>query len=111
VTDKAGNSASFTSPTVKIDKQAPDTTILTGPTQGSKCSSSVSFTFTSTDPAPSSGGLTFECKLDGGSFASCTSPKTLTGLSKTSHTFSVRAQDKAGNVDATPATRTFTVDR
>ena len=64
-------------------------------------------------PRPDS---TFECKLDGpgattGTYASCTSPQALRPASPTAPTRSrVRATDAAGNVDATPATRTFTVD-
>ena len=55
-------------------------------------------------------GSTFECKLDGGTFAPLCFSQDYTGLSEGSHTFSVRAKDAAGNVDATPATRTWTVD-
>ncbi len=37
-------------------------------------------------------------------------PVSYTGLSQGAHTFQVRATDTAGNVDATPASRTWTVD-
>jgi hypothetical protein len=81
----------------------PETTINSGPS-GTVNSRSASFTFSSSET-----GSTFECRLDGGSFSSCTSPKAYSGLSEGSHTFSVRAKDLAGNVDATPASRTWTV--
>src|SRR5215218_9297570 len=86
------------------DTTPPETNIDSGPS-GTVSSASASFTFSSSEP-----GSTFECKLDTGSFGSCTSPRSYTGLSEGSHTFSVRATDAANNVDGTPASRTWTVD-
>src|SRR5262249_50402474 len=77
-----------------VDTSPPDTSISTGPS-GNVASSSASISFTSTEV-----GATFECRLDGSSFASCTSPKAYTGLADGSHTFDVRATDAAGNTDA-----------
>jgi len=53
---------------------------------------------------------TFECLLDSGSWKTCSSPKTYTGLSEGSHVFHVRAIDSAGNIDLTPAGYTWTID-
>ena len=87
------------------DTTPPDTTLAaTGPS-GTVASSSASFEFSSTEA-----GASFECKLDTGNWAACSSPKTYSGLSDGSHTFSVRSTDTAGNVDQSPAARTWTVD-
>jgi hypothetical protein len=86
-----------------VDTTPPDTTIASGPT-GTVSGSSVRFAFSSSEA-----GSTFECKLDGAAYSACTSPKDYTNLSNGSHTFEVRATDAAGNTDATPATRTFTI--
>ena len=53
-------------------------------------------------------GATFQCRLDGGPFAKCHSPKVYTGLKPGRHRFEVRAS-AAGQVDATPAKLKFTV--
>ena len=90
--------------TISVQDAPPETTIESGPSGLSK-DSAPSFSFSS-----SKSGSTFECSLDGGSFSSCTSPYTSTALADGAHTFSVRASDPAGNTDATPATRSFTVD-
>jgi hypothetical protein len=85
------------------DTTPPDTTITSGPSNPTS-STSASFAFTS-----SKAGSTYECKLDAGAYAACTSPKSYSGLSAGSHTFSVRATDAAGNTDASPATQTWTI--
>ena len=97
-TDQSAAARSFT-----VDTLAPETTITFGPS--SLTTNPVAFIFTSSQPL----GTTFQCRLDGGSFAACSSPKTFSGLAPGSHTFRVRAIDAAGNIDPTPATRTFTV--
>lgn len=86
------------------DTTPPETTITAGPS-GATSASTASFTFTSSE-TPS----TFECRLDGGPFSACTSPKEYVGLAPGPHTFDVRAKDGAGNLDQTPASRTWTMD-
>jgi 3-phytase len=110
---KAANTGSGRQPFVDIvsfpasgstpDTTAPETTITSGPT-GTVSSGSASFTFSSSEA-----GSTFECALDGEIFGACASPKQYTNLASGEHTFQVRATDAAGNVDATPASRTWTV--
>ena len=110
-TDAAGNAdASPATRSFSVDTGAPDTTIDTGPT-GTSANNDPSFAYSSDEP-----GSSFECRLDGpgaatGSFADCTpSPKAYTDLADGAYTFSVRATDAAGNADASPATRSFSVD-
>ena len=85
------------------DTTSPETTLTGGPV-GEVTSSLASFTFQANET-----GAAFECRSDGGAWASCSSPKELSGLSTGSHRFEVRAKDAAGNVDATPAVRDWTV--
>jgi hypothetical protein len=79
-----------------------ETTITSGPA-GTVSAKNASFVFGASERA------TFECSLDGAAYASCTAPLGLAGLADGSHTFAVRATDAAGNVDPTPATRSWTV--
>ena len=53
--------------------------------------------------------VTFECKLDLGSFAACTPAVRLSGLADGPHTFTVKATDQAGNTSDDVA-RTWVVD-
>jgi large repetitive protein len=107
-TDEAGNTGPTTSEprifTVAQDTSAPETTITSGPS-GTTSERTATFEFGSNEP-----GVTYECSLDGAPFTPCTSPVTFTGLTDGEHTFRVRARDAAGNVDASPAGRTWTVD-
>jgi hypothetical protein len=49
------------------------------------------------------GGSHFKCKLDGQRYKKCSSPKTYRGLSAGKHKFRVKAIDRFGNPDPTPA--------
>ena len=98
----------FTGEVYTVDRTPPDTSITANPSNPTS-STGPSFTFTG-DDGSGVGGLTFECDLDGGGYSTCTSPKSYTSLAAGSHTFQVKAKNSLGNVDATPATYTWSVD-
>jgi hypothetical protein len=102
--DAAGNTLDSAKRTVTIDNTAPNTTITAAPSNPTNATGA-SFSFGATES-----GSTFQCRLDGGAFASCTSPAAYTGLAPGAHTFEVHATDPAGNTDPTPAAFTWTVD-
>jgi hypothetical protein len=85
------------------DGRAPATTLSTGP-RGTVAVGRATFGFSSDERSS-----TFQCRLDRRRWAACRSPRKLTGLSAGRHVLRVRARDRAGNVDATPASRTWTV--
>ena len=86
-------------------RSAPQTTMDSGPSSASTTyNGDSSFSFSSSEP-----NSTFECTLDSGTWDLCTSPKSYSGLANGEHTFSVRAIDGAGNVDASPETRRWKV--
>ncbi len=82
----------------------PPQTSITGAPAASTTSGSANFTFSSGES-----GSSFACRLDGGAWSSCSSPKAYSGLAIGSHSFSVRASDAAGNADATPPTYSWAV--
>ena len=84
------------------DTTRPTTVVNSGPS-GSVASNTASFGFSSSEPG------TFQCRRDDAAFSPCASPATYSDLSAGSHRFQVVAVDTAGNVDATPAERTWTV--
>ena len=102
--DLTGNSETIKSQTYIIDTIAPNTTINSNP-KALINSNSATFTFSSDD-----GSATFQCKMDSGAYATCTSPKNYTSLAEGEHTFTVKAKDSANNEDQTPATNIFAVD-
>ncbi len=91
-----------------VDTTGPETAITAGPANPS-AGANASFSFTGSDPG-GSGVTGFECVLDGGAAAPCTSPQSYSGLADGGHTFGVRAVDAAGNADPTPAVFTWTID-
>ncbi len=56
------------------------------------------------------GGVSSECRFDGGQYQSCTSPWEASGLPDGRHTFEVRSMDAAGNVEPSPALVEWTID-
>jgi len=82
----------------------PQTTITAHPSDPSS-SQDATFAYASNEA-----GSSFECSLDGASFAPC--PATgisYSGLASGSHSFQVRAIDSSANVDPTPAGFSFQV--
>ena len=82
-----------------------NTTIDSGPS-GLTNDPTPTFTFSSADEP----GTTYECRVDGGAWVTCSGPRTEPPLADGPHTFEVRATDSAGNQDGSPASQTITVD-
>jgi Glycine rich protein len=106
-TGKAEKTVSYTVVAPKSSLPVPNTTLGSHPKKKittTKAKVKVKFAFSS-DVA----GATFKCKLDKGSFAPCTSPKTYK-VKPGKHTFSVEAVG-LGGTDSTPATFGFKVKK
>lgn len=80
------------------------TSIISGPSSPTN-SRDASFVFSC-----ASGTFTFECRLDGGGWISCSSPQNYFGLNDGDHTFEVRVIDAAGHFEANPPIYRWTVD-
>ena len=110
--DYSGNVSSISTKSFTVDKTAPETGL--DPDVGPVGSS----TTQDNDPTFAFGSNedfgTFECSLTGpswnGTLFPCTSPRTFLNLKDGTYTFKVRARDQAGNVDSTPATRSWTIN-
>lgn len=96
--DNAGNTSAPLQMNWLVDRTLPITTIFAGPSATTN-QTTASFDFGANENG--SGLRDFQCKLDSGTFASCTSPKTFASLSEGVHVFSVYSVDKAGNQSAT----------
>jgi membrane peptidoglycan carboxypeptidase len=82
----------------------PDTAILGGPPASTAARSAV-FRF----EAKGAGSDGFECSIDTGGFAPCTSPADFSRLQPGDHVFTVRAVSRAGDPDKSPAIYHWTV--
>ncbi|HEY2939544.1 MAG TPA: hypothetical protein VGJ27_07005, partial [Gaiellaceae bacterium] len=100
--DPLGHESEVESYTWTIDTIHPIVTLTDKPPLLTN-QTTATFSFSSNKPSS-----TYECKLDGGGFGSCTSPRLYTGLDDGSHTFSVRATS-LGNLGLTTE-YTWTVD-
>ena len=108
--DTAGNTGPAAMRQWTVDTIAPDTRIDSGPQNGSTTTATTAKFQFAADPAENK--VEFQCELDGGGFGACSGPGAsarLAGLEPGTHTFAVRAIDEARNIDATPATRSWTV--
>jgi hypothetical protein len=92
--------------TFTVDTTRPNT--LLDPTAGPR-DGEVSLLRTATFVISSGEPASFQCRVDTAAFAPCRSPHMLAGLPLGQHRFEVRAVDRAGNVDPTPAARTWTI--
>ena len=104
--DVAGNpDGTPASHTWTVDTVAPDTEILSGP-NALTSSQTASFTHRG-DPLGGTAIAGYECRLDDATWGDC---RDYADLADGEHRLQVRARDAAGNVDATPAAWTWTVD-
>lgn len=111
-TDNASNVSTVTR-TFTVDATPPDTSVLSGPGNGSLVNTrSVTYGLGGTEA-----GSVLACRLyrsgaTAPEFAPCTTAASFTasGLDDGSYVFEARATDVAGNTDASPVSRTFTVD-
>lgn len=104
--DLAGNASNIASHTWALDTSAAVTTITSfEPSESVIAVTKVSIAFASSEAE-----TRFECALDGGTYAPCSSPASFSGLSDGFHSIQVRSIDAAGNTESVPATRSFTVD-
>ena len=87
----------------QADTTPPETTIDSGP-GGPTSDATPTFAFSS------EAGASFECRVDAAGFGPCTSPHTTAPLADGAHSFAVRALDAYGNIDPSPAGRSFSVD-
>lgn len=99
-----GTKGKESSVTWNVDTTAATVTITGNPPEMSyTAAKTASFTFSA---APSD-NVTFECKVDSGAFAACTSPQSLASLGEGAHTFTVKA-NRLGSISMT--SRMWTVD-
>lgn len=101
VADVTGQSASAN---ITVDDAPPPAPSLTSTPADPTTSTSATFEFTNSES-----GVSFECRLDGSSYGTCSSPASYAGLSDGTHAFDVRAVDAAGN-RSTAASFSWTVD-
>ncbi|GAM10694.1 Y_Y_Y domain protein [Geobacter sp. OR-1] len=101
--DKAGNiQLPPSTVTLTLDNQPPVTTITAAPPDPSNLSAP-SFSFSANETS------TYVCTFDGSSVP-CNSPMGYSGKTNGPHSFSVRATDRAGNVETAPPAYIWSID-
>ncbi|MGH3370500.1 MAG: putative metal-binding motif-containing protein [Nocardioidaceae bacterium] len=107
--DRAGNqTAEPAARAWAVDVTPPDTVVTSGPSEGSILTATNATLTYAADPAES--GLRFDCDLDAHGFARCPDGvMSYDELRPGRHEFAVRAVDRAGNLDPSPARRVWTI--
>jgi len=114
-TDQAGNASPVTEFKWLIDSLAPTLNITEAPTALSR-ELTATFTFSAMDDGNPI--TNFQCQIDAGAPASCTSPMTYNGLTQGEHVFKMIVTDRAGNridkaytwqIDSLPPIVAFTI--
>lgn len=82
-----------------VDTVVPSTPQVVTTTTALTKLTAASFSFSSMDVG-GSGIASFQCSIDNGAFAACTSPRDLTNLANGNHSFRVRSLDNAANPSA-----------
>lgn len=80
---------------IRLARAAAPTVTITGTPANPTSETTAAFTFALT------GTKGAQCKLDAASFSTCTSPKAYSGLSRTTHTFTVRVDHGTARASAT----------
>ncbi len=112
-TTRSEDAVNFTSSITVLDDLPPETTINSG-ASGTIYTRDVQFTYGGSDDRTTVGSLAYSYRLVGyqdswSTYANGTS-KAYTDLPNGTYTFEVQAKDNVGQVDPSPAQRTFTVD-
>jgi hypothetical protein len=103
--DAAGNAQATATKTFVIDSNSETDTVIVSRPVNPTAQTTATFAFGSPQ-----GGSSFECRLDGGDWTPCVSPREYLGLADDSHTFTVRATDVEGHTDTSPPEWTWTID-
>ena len=96
--------APATPPPPPFDTTPPNTRILAAPARSTR-SRTATFRFRASEPS------TLICKLDRRAWLPCRSPKTYRNLKPGLHAFRVKGIDSYGNVETTPASRSWRIRR
>ena len=103
-TDAAGNLGEEATRTFRVEARPPQTTIEAGPPARTPLDSA-HFEFAADEEVEG-----FECSLDEAEFSECESTLDLSGVEEGPHLLKVRAVDRAGKQDPTPAEQSWIVD-
>ncbi|MCA9757130.1 MAG: T9SS type A sorting domain-containing protein [Candidatus Eisenbacteria bacterium] len=93
-----------------VDLTAPETSISSGPADGGWWySRTVSFTWTGSDDLSPTNALEYSYRFDGGEWSNFSGATNVvfSDVLDGTHVFDVRARDRAGRIDDSPAGRTF----